>query len=244
MDCGARLRRASTITERTVITLKEVLQVVHRGYCCPVVECPGHQRQYRRCEADALALPGFTFGLDLVLLVGQLRLREHQTVDEIHRTLIERLAVVGQTISQREVLFLFEAYTALLRAGTEVSQAGKRGDCVTQMCQKRLIRLQTIVYLHEEKTERCSQVRGMREWVLAAERIWDGSWAICPEEVTNEEVARRFDAYLASLSREVSAEERTADERLRLGHLLKVLTHLRPGLVQCYAPFWISAHQQ
>jgi len=73
-------------------------------------------------EADALALPGFTFGLDILLLVGQLRLREHQTVDEIHRALTQRLALLGQTISRREMLFLFEAYTALLRAGTEVSQ--------------------------------------------------------------------------------------------------------------------------
>jgi len=73
-------------------------------------------------EADALALPGFTFGLDILLLVGQLRLREHQTVDEIHRTLTQRLALIGQTICRREMLFLFEAYTALLRAGTEVSQ--------------------------------------------------------------------------------------------------------------------------
>ncbi len=73
-------------------------------------------------EADALALPGFTFGLDILLLVGQLRLREHQTVDEIHRTLTQRLALLGQTISRREMLFLFEAYTALLRAGAEVSQ--------------------------------------------------------------------------------------------------------------------------
>ena len=32
----------------------------------------------------------------------------------------------------------------------------------------------------------------------------------------------------------LEAEERTDDEQLRLGHLLKVLTHLRPGLVQCY----------
>ncbi len=73
-------------------------------------------------EADALALPGFTFGLDILLLVGQLRLREHQTVDEIHRRLTQRLALVGQTLCRREMLFLFEAYTALLRAGTEVSQ--------------------------------------------------------------------------------------------------------------------------
>jgi hypothetical protein len=66
-------------------------------------------------------LPGFTFGLDVVLLVGQLRQGQHQTVDEIHHTLLERLAPLHQSISRREVLFLFEAYTALLRSGTEVS---------------------------------------------------------------------------------------------------------------------------
>ena len=49
-----------------------------------------------------------------------------------------------------------------------------------------------------------------------------------------DEVGRRLDAYLERLSCFVSAPERTEDEKLRLGHLLKVLTHLRPGLVQCY----------
>ena len=77
---------------------------------------------YRSTEADALALAGFTFGLDIVLFVGQRRLREHQTVDEIHQSLLEQLAPLDQTISRREILFLFEAYSALLRAGTEVSQ--------------------------------------------------------------------------------------------------------------------------
>jgi hypothetical protein len=104
------LRRAATITERTIITLNQVLRVVHCGYRCPVVECAGHKRLYRSSEADALALTGFTFGLDIVLVVGQLRLREHQTVDEIHQTLMQRLEAVGQTISRREILLLFEAY--------------------------------------------------------------------------------------------------------------------------------------
>jgi hypothetical protein len=49
-------------------------------------------------------------------------LKEHQTVDEIHHHLLEQLARLGQTISRREILFLFEAYTALLRAGTEVTE--------------------------------------------------------------------------------------------------------------------------
>ncbi len=68
-----------------------------------------------------MALAGFTFGLDIVLFVGQRRLSEHQTVDEIHHSLSEQLAPLDQTISRREILFLFEAYTALLRAGTEVT---------------------------------------------------------------------------------------------------------------------------
>ena len=88
--------------------------------------------------------------------------------------------------------------------------------------------------LHEEKKECLAQIKSMREWVLAVEHLFDGSWASQAEEITNGEVARRFDAYLERLSCFVDAEERTADEQFRLGHLLKVLTHLRPGLVQCY----------
>ena len=57
------------------------------------------------------------------------------------------------------------------------------------MGKKRLTRLQTIVHLHEGKTEIFARIRSRREWVLAAEHIFDGSWARHPEEVTNEAVA-------------------------------------------------------
>ncbi len=102
------------------------------------------------------------------------------------------------------------------------------------MCKQRLTRLKTIVSLHEEQKECLAQIKNMREWVLGVEHIIDGSWASQAEEITNAEVARRFDAYLERLTCFVDAEERTADEKFRLGHLLKVFTHLRPGLVQCY----------
>jgi hypothetical protein len=100
LDCGRKLRRWETISERTVITLKEAVKVVRCGYRCPAEDCPGHQRLYRSAEADALALPGFTFGLDILLLVGQLRLRDHKTVDEIHQFLSECLAPQGQGSSE------------------------------------------------------------------------------------------------------------------------------------------------
>src|SRR5437588_4654115 len=121
LECQGRLQRCVTISDRMIITLKQVIRLVHCGYRCPHPDCPGRKMLYRSTEADTLALTGFTFGLDIVLFVGQRRLREHQTVDEIHQSLLEQLAPLDQTISRREILFLFEAYSALLRAGTEVS---------------------------------------------------------------------------------------------------------------------------
>ncbi len=123
--CQRRLRRAVTLTERTVITLEEVIKLVHAGYRCPDPQCAGHQRTYRSVRADALALPWFTYGVDIVLLVGRLRLREHQTVDEIHQQLLKRLKPLGVKIARREVLYLFEAYCTLLRAASSAKDDGE-----------------------------------------------------------------------------------------------------------------------
>lgn len=119
-ECHRTLRQAMTLTRRTVITLEGVIKLIHAGYRCPDPQCPGHQRTYRSIEADALALPGFTYGLDIVLLVGRLHLSQHQTVDEIHRELLAQLAKLGVRISRREILYLFEAYCTLLRAASLV----------------------------------------------------------------------------------------------------------------------------
>lgn len=120
--CQTRLRRYATLSQRTVITLDGPVHVIHRGYRCPNAACETRLRSYRSAAADALALPGFTFGLDIVILVGHLRLAQHQTLDEVHRTLSQRLAPFGVSISRREVLYLFDAYALLLRAGTAVTE--------------------------------------------------------------------------------------------------------------------------
>src|SRR5437660_124137 len=138
--CQRRLQRSVTLTERTVITLEEVIKLVHAGYRCPDAQCQGHQRTYRSVKADSLALPWFTYGMDIVLLVGRLRLREHQTVDEVHQELLERLAPLGVRISRREILYLFEAYSTLLRASSEakddlewLEQAKKNGGIIVSV---------------------------------------------------------------------------------------------------------------
>src|SRR5258708_2330652 len=116
--CQRTLRQAMTLSKRTVITLEGVIRLIHAGYRCPDAQCPGYQRTYRSAAADALALPGFTYGLDIVLLVGHLHLGKHQTVDEVHEELLERLASLGGRISRREVFYLFDAYCTLLRASS------------------------------------------------------------------------------------------------------------------------------
>jgi hypothetical protein len=129
-----------TLTRRTVITLQEVIRLIHAGFRCPDPECAGHQWTYRSLAADALALPGFTFGLDIVLLVGRLRLREHQTVDEVHQELLTRLEKLRVKISRREILYLFEAYCTLMRASSEakddqewLSQVEKNGGIIVSV---------------------------------------------------------------------------------------------------------------
>jgi hypothetical protein len=117
-ECGRTLREALTLTRRTVITLQGVIKLNHAGYRCPDPQCVGHQRTYRSVEADALALPHFTYGLDIVLLVGRVRLQEHQTVDQLHQELLKRLEPLGVKVARREILYLFEAYCTLLRASS------------------------------------------------------------------------------------------------------------------------------
>jgi len=95
------------------------MRMIHCGYRCAKGECGTRQRSYRSAAADALALPGFTFGLDIIVLIGRLRLGQHQTLDETHQAVQERLGAYGLSISRREVLYLFDAYCTLVRTARD-----------------------------------------------------------------------------------------------------------------------------
>lgn len=95
--------------------------MTHAGYRCPNPACEACKRTYRSAAADALALPGFTFGLEVVILAGQLHFGQHQTLDEVHGQIGERLERLAVRISRREVLYLFEAFSTLLRAASAAS---------------------------------------------------------------------------------------------------------------------------
>jgi hypothetical protein len=86
----------------------------------------------------------------------------------------------------------------------------------------------------------------MRQWVLDAEHILDGSWAETQEKnndskesvgerlITNKEVGLRFDQFLQGLAQKLTTGEMSQTERECLTEFLRVLNNLRPHLIQCY----------
>ncbi len=98
----------------------------------------------------------------------------------------------------------------------------------------------------EKWREPIEQSKRMRQWVLDAEHILDGSWA--PEEeqsgnsqqgmfkklITNEEVGLRFDSFRLGLTQKLEEGVLSQTERECLGQFLQVLDNLRPHLIQCY----------
>src|SRR2546423_9034617 len=140
LECHRTLREAVAVSRRTVITLAGVIKLNHAGYRCPDARVLGEGSTYRSVEAAALALPHFTYGLGIVLLVGRLRLLEHQTVDEIHQEVLKRLEPLGVKIARREILYLFEAYCTLMRASSEakddvewLAQVEKNGGIIVSV---------------------------------------------------------------------------------------------------------------
>jgi len=74
----------------------------------------------------------------------------------------------------------------------------------------------------------------MREWVLQAEHIFDGSWSSVPEEVSNAAVGERLDHWLERLEKYLRTLDPSQQLYQGLEPLLQTLSHLRPHLVCCY----------
>ena len=95
---------------RTVITLKEVVQLRLKIRRCPNRECERFHQAYRPEQESRWALPQHEFGLDVIALVGAVRYQEHRSVPEIHKFLQQR----GLGISQRSVSHLLDRYDELV----------------------------------------------------------------------------------------------------------------------------------
>ncbi len=95
---------------RTVITLKEVVQLRLKIRRCPNPICERFHQAYRPEQESRWALPQHEFGLDVIALVGAVRYQEHRSVSQIHEFLQQR----GLGISQRSVSHLIDRYDELV----------------------------------------------------------------------------------------------------------------------------------
>jgi hypothetical protein len=95
---------------RTVITLKEVVQLRLKIRRCPNPICERFHQAYRPEQESRWALPQHEFGLDVIALVGAVRYQEHRSVPQIHEFLQQR----GLSISQRSVSHLIDRYDELV----------------------------------------------------------------------------------------------------------------------------------
>ena len=99
---------------------------------------------------------------------------------------------------------------------------------------QKLARLKVIVAERSSWLEQLEQVKRMRQWVLDAEHILDGSWAKSGEGVSNKKVGQRFDRWRKTLARSLSDGKLSPVEQECLAQFLQVLSNLRPYLIQCY----------
>jgi hypothetical protein len=94
---------------RWIVQLSGQLEVITHYLQCPDTVCPMHEALYRSDAEDRLALCGYTFGLDVVAKIGQLRYYGNQTITDIHQQLQDAL-----TISLKEIALLCEVFLALV----------------------------------------------------------------------------------------------------------------------------------
>jgi hypothetical protein len=72
---------------------------------------------------------------------------------------------------------------------------------VNQTCKQKLARLKTIVQERSQWAQQIASLKRMRQWVLDAEHILNGSWAKRGERLSNQKVGRRFDRWRKQLAR-------------------------------------------
>jgi len=99
---------------------------------------------------------------------------------------------------------------------------------------QKLRRLQVILAERRTWAAQLAQVKGMRQWVLDAEHILDGSWAQADDVVTNATLEERLDARRQQMAEQLTCVHLSALEQECLTEFVRVLTSLRPYLVQCY----------
>jgi hypothetical protein len=116
--CGALLVMWNYLAwDKTVQTLDRVLSIASRPGHCPKATCRGLHMRLLSAEAQRMALPGSTYGYDVLVRIGWLRQHQRATSSEIHTDLSS-----GLHISPSPVRYLYQQFYLPLLACHERQQ--------------------------------------------------------------------------------------------------------------------------
>ena len=109
--CGDLLVMCNYLAwDKTVQTLDRVLSVASRPGHCPHVTCAGSRMRLLSAQAQRLALPGSTYGYDVLVRIAWWRQEYRATYREIHTELASQVR-----ISESHVGYLYQqVYLPLL----------------------------------------------------------------------------------------------------------------------------------
>ena len=97
--CGDLLALCNYLAwDKTVQTLHGVLSIGSRPGCCRHVTCAGAGLRLVSAEAQGIALPGSTYGYDVLVRIGWWRQQYHATYREIHAELATRVHISASPV--------------------------------------------------------------------------------------------------------------------------------------------------
>ncbi len=99
---------------------------------------------------------------------------------------------------------------------------------------QKLTRLQTIVAERAAWTDQLAQIKRLHGWLLEVEHLLDESLVPAGEVVSNVTVGNRLDSWRERMTAQLKESALSELERECLTEFLRVLSNLRPYLVQCY----------
>ena len=99
---------------------------------------------------------------------------------------------------------------------------------------QKLTRLQTIVAERAAWTDQLRQIKRLYCWLLEVEHLLDKSLVPEGEVVSNAMVGSRLDSWRERMAAQLTNGSLSELERECLSEFLRVLSNLRPYLVQCY----------
>ena len=110
--CGDLLVMSNYLVwDKTVQTLDHVLSVASRPGHCPHATCAGSRMRLLSAQAQSIALPGSTYGYDVLVRIGWWRYQYRATYREIHTELISHVR-----ISESHVRYLYQQISLPLLA--------------------------------------------------------------------------------------------------------------------------------